>query len=139
LPAGVYSLAIGVTPIAPPSETRFSNETPLVIAPRITGGLGAPVARTAVDPGTDLGTATITITCSPEVLPEQRVSLVLGAKEVPANPHTVQTSSLTFVARGMAADEYRVRLRIDGAESILIDRTNSDDLKFDETQKLELI
>jgi hypothetical protein len=138
LPAGIYSLAIGVTPTAPPNETRFSNEVPLVVAPSITGGLGAPIARTAVDGTTGLGTATIAITCSPEILPEQRVSLVLGSKEVSADPHPTQGPSVTFVFTGMAAGEYLVRLRVDGAESILIDRSDPANLQFDPSQKLEL-
>jgi hypothetical protein len=138
LPAGVYSVAIGVTPVAPPSETFFSKDVPLMIAPKITGGLAAPIARTAVDAVTNLGTATIVITCAPEVLPDQRASLVLGTREVPAEPHAAQTATLTFVAKGRAAGDYAVRLRVDGAESILIDRSDPNDLKFDPTQMLEL-
>ena len=138
LPAGVYSLAVGVTTVAAPSETGFSKDVPLVIAPRITGGLGAPIVRTAVDAVTGLGTATIVITCAPEVLPEQRALLVLGTREILSEPHPAQTATLTFVATGRAAGDYTVRLRVDGAESILIDRSDPNDLKFDPTQTLEL-
>lgn len=138
LPAGVYSLAVAITPTTPGSDTHFSNEVPLVVAPRITGGLGAPIARTAIDAATGLGTATVPITCSPEVLPEQRVSLVLGSKEVSADPHPTQGPSLNFVFTGMDAGEYLVRLRVDGAESILIDRSDPANLKFDASQKLVL-
>jgi hypothetical protein len=91
-----------------------------------------------VDPATGLGTAMLNITCTPEVLPDQRVSIVLGSREVPAAAHPVQTGSLTFVATGMPAGEHRVRLRIDGAESRLIDRSDPASPKFDETQKVEL-
>ncbi len=138
LPAGVYAMAVSVTPTAPLSEQSLSNEVPLVIAPIITGGLGAPIVRSAVDVATGLGTATIVLTCSPEVLPEQRVTLALGTKAVPANPHPVQTSSVTFVVKNAAAGEYLVRLGIDGAESLLIDRADLTKLKFDPTQKLDL-
>lgn len=138
LPAGVYTMAVAVTPTAPPSETTSSNEVPLAIAPVITGGLGAPIARAASDVVTGLGTATINITCSPDVLPEQRVTLTLGAKEVPANPHPALTSSLTFVAKNMAAGEFLVRLGVDGAESLLIDRSDPANLKFDPSQKVVL-
>jgi Pvc16 N-terminal domain len=138
LPAGLYALAVVVTPNGKPDEARSSNEVPLLIAPRITSNLAMPIARTGVDANTQLGTATINLTCHPEVLPEQRLSLVLGAKEVPPQLHPVQTNTLVFVARGMAAGEYRVRLRVDGAESLLIDRSDPNDVKFDETQKLVL-
>lgn len=137
LPAGLYSLALIVTPVGKPGEARSSAEVPFLIAPQITGGL-APVARTAVDVATQLGTATINLTCTPEVLPQQRVSLVLGTKEVPASAHLVQTGALTFVAKSMAAGDYRVRLRVDGGESPLIDRSDPANLQFDETQKITL-
>lgn len=138
LPAGVYGMSAAITPTAPGSDTLFSNEVPLVISPEITAGLGAPIARTGVDATSGLGTATIDITCVPEVLPEQRATLAIGSKEVSANAHTSQTGQLTFVATGVAAGEYFVRLNVDGAESILIDRSDSADLKFDPTQKVEL-
>jgi len=138
LPAGVYALAVGVTPTAPPSDTGFSNEVIMPISPTITGGLGVPVVRTAVDVTTGLGTATIDITCSPDVLENQRVSFTLGSKEVPANDHPVQTNSLTFVVPNMAAGTYPVRLSVDGVESILIDRSDPANLKYDPTQVLEL-
>lgn len=138
VPAGTYSLSLAVTPTAPNSDTGFTNEVPFVIAPSITGGLGAPIARSAVDATTQLGTATVPITCSPEVLPEQRVSLVLGSREVSADPHPAPTSALNFVFKGVAAGEHFVRLRVDGAESLLIDRSDPAALKFDPTQKLVL-
>jgi hypothetical protein len=138
LVAGLYSLAVLVTPNGTPDERRSSNETVLGIAPEISGGLGGPVVRTGVDPVTQLGAATIILNCSPEVRPEQRGALVLGSREVPASPHPAQTDTLEFVASNLAAGEYRVRLRVDGAESLLIDRSDPKDLKFDETQKVTL-
>ena len=138
LPAGVYALSALVTPTGKPDEARASNEITLAVAPRITGGLGVVIARTAIDPLTQLGTATVNLTCVPDILPDQRVSVVLGAKEVAAQPHPTQTGTLTFIATGMTAGEVRVRLRVDGAESLLIDRTNPATPKFDETQKLVL-
>ena len=138
LPAGVYGLTLAVTPNAPPgSDARVSNIAPLAIAPVITGGL-VPVARTAVDTITGLGTATVDITCSPEVLPDQRATLVIGSKDVPANPHPAQTNALRFVAPLMAAGSHAVRLRIDGAESLLVAGAASGDPQFDATQMLDL-
>ncbi len=138
LPAGVYAMAVAVTPTAAPGETITSNEVLLVVSPKITGGLAPAIARAAVDVVTGLGTATINITCSPDVLPEQRVTLALGAKEVVAGPHPLKTSALTFVAKNMAAGEYFVRLGVDGAESILVDRSDPKNLMFDATRKVEL-
>jgi hypothetical protein len=137
LPAGVYGLSLVVTPVAPGSTPRVSNVAPLPIAPRITGGL-APLARTAIDAVTGLGTATVVITCSPDVRPDQRATLVIGAKEVAASPHPAQTDTLTFVAPLLAAGAYPVRLRIDGAESLLVSGAASGDPQFDPTQMLDL-
>jgi hypothetical protein len=135
LPAGFYTLAVLVMPDGKSEESRSTNETPLLVAPKITGGL-TPVARTDIQDG--LGTATITLTCSPDVLVEQRVTIVLGDREVVAEPRSAAGDPLIFVARHMAAGEFRVRLRVDGVESLLIDR--SDPLKptFDESQKITL-
>jgi hypothetical protein len=138
LPAGLYALSVGVTPTAPGSDTRFSNEIPFAIAPQITGGLGAPLARTAVDGVTGLGTATIALTIAPELRPSQRATLVVGSKEVLAEAHPAQTAAVTFIARAMAAGTYRLRLRVDGAESPLVDRSDPARPMFDESQVLEL-
>jgi len=137
IPAGVYGLSLAITPTSPGSEPRISNVVPLSIAPVITGGLN-PIARTAVDATTGLGAATVDITCSPEVLPEQRATLVIGSTEVPANPRSVQTNALRFVAPLMAAGSYPVRLRIDGAESLLVAGAASGDPQFDPSQILDV-
>ncbi len=138
IPAGLYAMSIGVTPVAPPSETQFSNEVPLVIAPVITSGIDAPVARTAVDGTTGLGAAEITITCSPQVQPEQRVTFSVGSKEVPSDPHPIPTSLFIFALNNMAAGTYPVRVTVDGAESLLIDRSDPADPKFDPSQQVDL-
>ena len=138
LPAGLYSLAVVVTPNGRPDEAQSSNPVAFVIAPRITGGLGVSVARTAVDPLTQLGTVTLTLTCSPDVLPGQRASIVLGSREALAQPHPDPTSTLSFVVKGVAAGDHFVRLRIDGADSLLVDRSDPDAPTFDATQKVTL-
>jgi hypothetical protein len=135
--AGVYTLSLAVTPAGKPDEARTSAEIPFVVAPRITSAL-LPLARVAVDPLTQLGTANIALTCAPEILPEQRVSLVLGSRETPAAARAVQTAALTFVFMNTAAGDHWLRLRVDGAESLLIDRSDPKDLKFDGSQKLTL-
>jgi hypothetical protein len=138
LPAGLYSLAVQVVPTGTSDQAQSSNLLPLAIAPLITGGLAAPVARADVDPVSGLGTATVTVTCAPEVRPEQRASIVLGAREALAAAHAAQTDTLTFVVPGVASGEHRVRLRIDGAESLLVDRSDPKNPSFDETQKVML-
>ncbi|MGH7495329.1 MAG: DUF4255 domain-containing protein [bacterium] len=136
-PAGVYTLAALVTPNGEPDKTRTTNEAPLLLAPKITSNLTSPVARTGVQDG--LGDATLSLTCTPEVRPEQRVTLALGELEIPAQPHPEQTDSLTFIAKKISAGVFRVRLRVDGVDSLLIDRTDEKRPKFDESQKVTII
>jgi hypothetical protein len=131
----VCTLSAIVTPNGKPDEARSSAEVPFLVAPAIGVPL-APVARAAIDPNTLLGTATVNLTCSPELLPEQRVSLVLGSKEAQSEPRLVQTNAPQFVFRNVAAGDFWLRLRVDGAESLLIDRSDPNGLKFDPSQKL---
>ncbi len=80
---------------------------------------------------------TYTATCSPEVRPEQRASLLLGDQEILSAAHPAQTANLTFNAQNMAAGEYFVRLRIDGVDSLLVNRAVTPPV-FDQTQKVKI-
>ena len=117
-PAGIYTISISVIR---PNETlkRTSNALPFALAPQINPPINA--ARNG-------NKITLTLSCGPEVLPEQRVALLLGGDEVPAEPHPAKTGSLTFIAVDdppgkFAAGDYFVRLRVDGVDSLLIDRS----------------
>jgi hypothetical protein len=68
--------------------------------------------------------------------------LLLGGDEVPAGPHSAKTGNLTFVATDdppgkFAPGEYFVRLRVDGVDSLLIDRTVQPP-KFKASQKMSI-
>ncbi|HEX8336384.1 MAG TPA: DUF4255 domain-containing protein [Pyrinomonadaceae bacterium] len=131
--AGVYTLSLvldGGTP-----QERTTNEVPFALAPRL------PVPPAAGDPpsieaarAAD-GTVTVTVRCRPDVLPSQRVTLVVGETEAPAQARTARTNTLTFRFGQLAAGEYHVRLRVDGVESPLVDRAASPPA-FDATQKV---
>jgi hypothetical protein len=116
--AGFYTVAVS---LQRPGEAfqRATNELPLSLAPRITSPMPMNVARDVN------GNATIDLNCSPEVRPAQRVSLLLGAIETPAEPHVAQTSSLSFVFKKIQPGEYCVRLRVDGVDTLLINRAVS--------------
>ncbi len=106
--------------------------------PRTTNELSFSLAPTILDPGTPTrdthGDVTFTVTCEPEVRPEQRAALVVGNLEIPAQPHTTQTDTLTFVAK-LPPDDYFLRLRVDGVESKLVDRA-VEPPAFDLSQKV---
>ena len=80
LVAGIYSIAVTVRRPNEPAD-RTTNEAPLMLAPRITSAIDSTsFARNAA------GDVAITLTCEPKVLPEQRVSLLIGDRAIPANP-----------------------------------------------------
>jgi hypothetical protein len=68
-------------------------------------------------------------------LPTQRVTLVVGESEAPAQPHTARTNTLTFRFKQLPAGDYFVRLRVDGVESLLVNRAASPPA-FDNSQKV---
>ena len=115
LPVGFYQLAVRV--IRPgESEPRTSNRLALIIGPEIATPLPAGFTRDGA------GTATVTLDCQPEVRPGQQVSLILGAREVFAQPFTAVTGTLTFVIAAAPPGDHLVRLRVDGIDSPIIDR-----------------
>jgi hypothetical protein len=128
-PAGFYTLAAVVSKAGEPDRT--TNELPFALAPRILDITPNPAAR---DPSGDV---TLTLTCSPQVRPEQRAALLLGDREILAQPHPAQTDTLTFLVTNAPTGEHFVRLRVDGVDSLLVDRTVTPPV-FDETQKVTI-
>lgn len=111
-PAGFYTVSTVVTRHG---KQWGSNELLFTLCPRVTN-LPLTVARDGS------GNATMNLICTPEVRPEQRAALLLGNQEIVAQPHPTQTNSLTFVVRAATPGSYFARLRVDGADSLLVDR-----------------
>jgi hypothetical protein len=85
-----------------------------------------------------VGTAApINLTCRPEVLPEQQVLLLVGDRQVAPQPFANPTSALSFVVSAAQEGPFRLRLRIDGVDSLFIDRSGATPV-FDETQKVTI-
>ena len=123
-PAGFYTVSLMVKR---PGDTyrRTTNQLSVALAPKIT-----------IAPASAAGpNITYTVTCSPEVRPEQYASLLLGDQEIMAQPHTTQTASLSFQAQNLSVGNYFVRLRIDGVDSQLVNRAVTPPV-FDPTQKV---
>ena len=123
-PVGFYTASVLVQRPGEPFR-RTTNLVSLVLAPRIT-----------VTPASSAGpNITYTVACSPEIRHEQLASLLLGDQEVLAQPHPGQTGSLTFQAQNLSPGDYFARLRVDGVDSQLVDRTAVPPI-FDSTQKV---
>ena len=126
-PAGFYTVEVTMQR---PGETlnRTTNQLSFALAPKISiAPASAPAAATI----------TYTVTCNPEVWPPQRASLLIADSEVMAEAHAAQTATLTFNVKDLQPGDYFVRLRIDGVDSLLVDRTVTPPV-FDPTQKVKV-
>ena len=63
------------------------------------------------------------------------VSLLLGNTEILADAHPAQTGTLTFTASGLTAGALWFRLRVDGVDSLLVDRSKTPPV-YDPTQQV---
>lgn len=109
--AGIYSIA-GIIQKSGNKELR-TNELPVSIAPEVKS-----ISVTGEE---------ITVTCSPKVWKGQRVTLIIGDREVFAEESKEEkTGTLIFKASSLPRGEQKVRLRVDGVESIFINRKGSE-------------
>lgn len=125
-PVGAY--LVGVNVVRPgEASVRTTNQLTLLVAPEITTFPPTDMARDSQ------GTVTIEIGCRPQVRPGQRASLILGERESFAEPFASSTSSLSFRFENAppAGSEHLVRLRVDGIESLIIDRKATPPAFFD--------
>ncbi|GAB4205441.1 MAG: DUF4255 domain-containing protein [Roseiflexaceae bacterium] len=110
-PAGIYGLTALVR--KPGQPERATNTVALALASAVV------LSTTAGSPGA----FALDITCAPQILAEQRVALLFGDREIPVPPRAFATDTLSFSIPDVAAGVYLVRLRVDGVDSLLVDRT----------------
>ena len=114
-PVGVWH--VGVSVLRPGEATpRESNRLAMTIAPEITG-LPILVARDGV------GTASFSINFRPVLRPGQQVALVLGQQEYSPQSFAAPVSTLSFVIPNAPVGNHLARLRVDGIDSPIIDRS----------------
>lgn len=115
-PVGVYDVTVNVVR---PTETdaRSSNRLSLQLSPDITSAM--PIVA-LVD---GFGTATFSISFTPQLRQGQEVSIVLGQDGYLSLPYVAPTSSLGFSISNAPTGSHLIRLRIDGYDSAIIDRT----------------
>jgi len=131
-PAGYYSVRVT---ILKGDRTLVTNTLPVAIAPAA-GSVPANPAATRSG-----NTLTVTLVCSPPVLPSQDASIIIRDRELIADPRKVTTDTLTFrgtiPGQDLPAGSYYYRIRIDGVESQLIDRTQKPP-RFLDSQKVDI-
>jgi hypothetical protein len=132
-PPGIYTIELVVQRPGMPSWT--TNRLPFALAPTLASI--NPTSQSAGAQPFDL-----TMDCTPQVLPDQRVALLLGHREflpasvtTPADPDSPTT--LVFPIAGLDAGDYVARVRVDGADSIPID-FSATSLQFDAAQTVTI-
>lgn len=125
--AGVYAVAAVVRRAGVPD--RVTNALPVVLAPRLDSIAAAAGAGDEV---------TVTVEVSPPVRRTQRVRLLVRMLEVPADPFAGEsTDTLEFTSTAFPSGDQWVRLRVDDAESLLVNRSVTPPV-FDSTQKVNI-
>jgi hypothetical protein len=124
LPAGFYTVAVGVT--RPGDSERVSNSLAFSIVPRIL--TIAPANPIKVDGS---GNATLTLTVSPQVWIDQAVSLLVGDLEVRSEPRTGKTATLVFALKPAPLGASTLRVRADGVDSFVVADYAATALVFD--------
>jgi hypothetical protein len=115
LPAGIYDLLVQVAPASGPTTT---NSLPFAIAPTIDTWAPGVLAS---------GNTVVTVPCSPFVRPGQQVLLAIGDQMTVADAFTAPTNAPSFTYPNLqpTGGLVRARLRVDGIESRVVDRTTT--------------
>lgn len=105
-PVGWYTLAATVS--KPDEQDRTTNEVSFALLPSITS-LTIEL----------LPDRRLLIECTPDLQPNQRISVLLGSRELRVATPTAQTNSIEVALdEEILPGEYVVRLRVDGVDSI---------------------
>jgi hypothetical protein len=131
-PSGLYSLALELP--RPGADPWTTNSTAVLLAPSIT------VAPTVVQP--PAATVALTVQAQPQVRDGPEVSLVFDDRAVAHQPIAPAAdadapTTITADVPGHKPGVYRVRLRVDGVESVAVVRTGTT-AAFDPLQSVEV-
>lgn len=133
---GVYSLSLCVSHPELP-EPRCTNAVHFTLLPEIVSV--TPKQAPA-------GNISLTITCKPQIRQGQAVSLLFGDRMIPAQSVSTpnSTTALSTVSFGItdakASDIlYRIRLRIDGVDSLPVIFSENEPPRFDDNQQVRIV
>lgn len=127
-PPGNWSLALRVQ-LPGETELRTTNSLPMMLAPT----LDLVTSSASRDGGT--GVVTIELEFTPEVRSSQDVRLMAGGHEALPVDLSSQTSTLDFAYPELKAGNQWVRLRVDGVDSLLVNRAKTPP-EFNATQNM---
>ncbi len=127
LPAGLWQLSLVLTPAGEAHE-RETNALPLLVAPDpiIVADVGLGLAAIELQRLAGPPRVAVRVFCRPQVRPEQPALLALGSVTAPAARRTQASDPLDFEFPGtLAAGPAWLRLRVDGVDSLLVDKAAS--------------
>lgn len=129
-PAGTYTLSLKIEIAGKPP--RHTDEIRIPIAPRI---FPAPTVATPAGGGPQL-----TVQFFPELWPQQKVEVFVGADPLPVAPVAAKTATLTLPLLGVSPSEVPVplTLRIGGIGSQLVRDRSAQPPQFDPQQKVSV-
>ena len=125
-PAGLWEVAV-LLQCPGETEIRRTNTLALFLAPRI------DVATSSAT--RDASGVTISLAFAPQARPSQRISLNAGGYEASPEKFAAPTASLQFKYPLLPAGNHLLRLRIDGADSLLVNRLTTPP-QFDNSQTI---
>jgi len=116
-PVGVYE-ALGRMTRPTESQLRETNRLGFTLAPDITN-LPQSIPRNGD------GDVLVSITFTPQLRPGQRATLLVGEQEITPQAFAAPTGSLDFLIVDAEIGDYLVRLRIDGIDSPIVNRSTT--------------
>lgn len=125
-PVGLYRAELNV--LRPGDTTpRTSNVLPLAVAPAITSFPPLVMVRSAAN------VLSLTVGCAPVLRVGQQVSLLMDSREAAALPFSADTAqaSFEFADAPQAGGTPLLRLKVDGIESVVVDRSAVPPVFFD--------
>lgn len=122
MPAGLWQLSFVLTPPAELAE-RETNSLPLLLAPDAAITADAALGLAAIDIQRTADAVNVRVFARPQVRPEQAALLALGTHTAAAAPRTAAGDPLVFAfAPAVPAGDAWLRLRVDGVDSLLVDK-----------------
>ncbi|HUP10199.1 MAG TPA: DUF4255 domain-containing protein [Caldimonas sp.] len=135
--AGQWALTVRFTPTGEPNP-RETNTAPLVLAPAPVIAADAPLGLPAISivRGGVPQRVTVTLHARPQVRLAQRATLMLDTVEASAQRRAAAADPLVFeFPDTLAPGPHWLRLRVDGTDSLLLDRSGPAPV-FDATQQV---
>ncbi len=119
-PAGFYTVMVL---LQQDGQQRVTNALSFSLAPKIQQF--------------EINNSILTLICQPQILPEQKVFLLIGDRELLPQNITQKTDILGFNISNIPPGEYFLRLRVDGVDSLLINRSVQPPV-FDVSQRVQV-